>query len=254
MIWKEALPDVGPCLFPYRRGCWRVVNFSPFSDDPDADIPDHIEWWPYILGVIQIEVALAFVNHEARRAALDWVRRNKLKMRLPVGQEYPVAIRDDRCDVVFVSDGEWDQFLDEPTQYLSKLAVTQRILERDWSDLGDHVLMSQLGELLILNVDDSWAESLRTICWSGPTHQWCEFEIDYPSPVSYWTNSEGWTVFSYLDINDADSVNTFLYKPDEYNLTFDTFAHLRPTVDGADPEGLKWLERIDVRHAVVIVK
>jgi len=179
MIWEEVLPDVGPCLFPYRRGCWTHVKVPP-DDEEDGD---YVEWVADELGHLQIALPIATVNREARSAALAWARRNGLTMQLPAspGQNPPVAVAvairkfDPARDTVFVPSHEWHRFLNEPqavagsvseffdlpvsSQFsLTRLAITKSTLRRsggDWIGVYDYF---DIKDLFILSVDDAWIE------------------------------------------------------------------------------------------------
>jgi hypothetical protein len=66
MIWNALLPDLSPCLFPYREGCWKVRPFQRLTLFFNS-----LDWMPYTNIEFTIGVLLMISNDEAGSVALD---------------------------------------------------------------------------------------------------------------------------------------------------------------------------------------
>ena len=60
-----------------RKGCWEVL---PPTSDESKELP--MVFQHHLLDNIQIEIPLAFVNHEARDVALCWIHEQDIKVRV----------------------------------------------------------------------------------------------------------------------------------------------------------------------------
>lgn len=83
-IWYNALPeDIPPALYPFTMGCWHSVQLTesdPYGDyDPEDEIFNlRLEFRHEMLGHVQVNTPLVFVNHEARRVAVAWAHEKSL--------------------------------------------------------------------------------------------------------------------------------------------------------------------------------
>lgn len=105
-IWHDALPDkFGPALYFYKKDCFYFRQYLESDEGYDPVNLDgnlHLEWRHDLLNNAQSEVPLLFVNREARRIALIWLREQGTRPFEPM------------CDALYVAPDKWDDFLDEP--------------------------------------------------------------------------------------------------------------------------------------------
>lgn len=107
-IWRESLPrEPTPTLIPYQAGCW-----VPEGQDPDLTI----RFQHQRLGPVTFELALAFVNREARGIALTWIRGRDVSFQ-PRPGIHAVCTRpfDPTFDALYLSPAHWDDFHAEVT-------------------------------------------------------------------------------------------------------------------------------------------
>ncbi|KAL9122111.1 MAG: hypothetical protein Q9187_001333 [Circinaria calcarea] len=119
-IWRDALPnEIGPALYFYRKGCWCPRNLTSSDEeyDPKDDEVDlYFDFRHDLLDAVQFEVSLWFVNREARRIALAWVREHGIEIRAREDRRSPVFV----CpfnpvrDVLYIAVDECNEFLYEP--------------------------------------------------------------------------------------------------------------------------------------------
>ncbi|KAK7222200.1 hypothetical protein V2G26_010203 [Clonostachys chloroleuca] len=118
-IWHDALPDATrPALFLYQKGCWRPRRLMPGDDDYDhvnEDCNLNMEFDYKLLTPAQYDIPLAFVNREARRHALGWIRAQGLDIRHNENRR-PSFIRyfDPDRDALYVPTEKWWEFIREP--------------------------------------------------------------------------------------------------------------------------------------------
>lgn len=107
-IWRETLPrEPTPTLIPYQAGCW-----VPEGQDPDLTI----RFQHQRLGSVTFELALAFVNREARGIALAWIQGRGVSFQ-PRPGSHAVCTRpfDPTFDALYLSPAHWDDFHAEAT-------------------------------------------------------------------------------------------------------------------------------------------
>lgn len=125
-IWRETLPrEPTPTLIPYQAGCW-----VPEGQDPDLTI----QFQHQRLGPVTFELALPFVNREARGIALAWSRERGVSFQPRQGC-HVVCTRpfDSTFDALYLSPAHWDEFHAE---------VTSRSFEPDLQDRTFHTASS----------------------------------------------------------------------------------------------------------------
>ncbi|KAK4443020.1 hypothetical protein QBC34DRAFT_478693 [Podospora aff. communis PSN243] len=216
MIWEASLPDFGPCLFPYRPGCWKIEPAHPASNIPS------MHWTPEASMELIIALPVMLASKEARSAALNWLRRNNLQLFF-----YPLEQSDIRClyhcvarpfdpehDVMYVPDGQWLQFRKEAIRrfwytglppvltYPTRLAITEKTFHRGWAGVAQFL---KLQELFILHLDETWAEGRewwKHKYYSGPLQECCKLNID-SSEERHWTRADG-LVTKFHDIKWDD--------------------------------------------------
>ncbi|KAI9159093.1 hypothetical protein HJFPF1_07101 [Paramyrothecium foliicola] len=111
-IWWNALPvEDGPALFFYRKGCW-----CPLGQDPEYQDLIIFEFCDNLLDRVQVEMALAHVNREARSIALTWAQTQGFKLFSHKPRQCPVFARsfDSSRDAMYIGENEWDSFDREP--------------------------------------------------------------------------------------------------------------------------------------------
>ncbi|KAH7313596.1 hypothetical protein B0I35DRAFT_480273 [Stachybotrys elegans] len=162
-IWLDAIAasyEESPVLFPYKKGCW-----CPLGQDPSYEELIIFEFCDNLLDPVQVDAALAWVNHEAREVAMRWAHQRGLKMR---GQDKsdprsrksslpatPLLTRPyiSSRDTLYVAAHQLDDFLREPysrasapdmrntsysaTSHLRSLAIPEALFWRRGQDLGD---------------------------------------------------------------------------------------------------------------------
>ncbi|KAL9630073.1 MAG: hypothetical protein Q9164_006597 [Protoblastenia rupestris] len=140
--WRNALPEkLGPALYFYRKGCWcpRRLSESDEGYDPENDENNlNFEFRHDLLDDVQFEVALVFVNREARGIALAWVREQGIEIRRRENRQYPVFVRpfNPIRDALYIELNKWMDFLCEPDDrrfqpdLFEQLLVTETDLKR----------------------------------------------------------------------------------------------------------------------------
>ena len=206
MVWEEALPrDFGTCLFPYRPGLWKPRKLSPGDEHFDTEedtLNLLLEFHLDTLDPIRINLPLAFINHEARHVALDWLRRNYMKL-LPYGEHpLPLAVRAFQYerDILFIPPDKWRAFAwelinrhQEPDLRgrsvtirnlpLRNIAVMQKSVAEehpsDWlmmfQTYGCTSKMFVITEEMQGEDDADWQDHLD---YSEPAVRWCELGVD----------------------------------------------------------------------------
>ena len=126
-IWQETLPrELTPTFIPYQAGCW-----VPEGQEPDLIIRfQHHQR----LGSVTFELALAFINREARGIALAWIRGRAVSFQ-PRPGSHAVCARpfDSTFDALYLSPAHWDDFHAE---------VTHRSFEPDLLNRNFHTASS----------------------------------------------------------------------------------------------------------------
>lgn len=207
MVWEEALPqDLGVCLFPYNGGLWQPRTLSPGDEHFNAEHPEFnllLEFRSDQLEPIRIDLSLAFVNHEARRVALRWLRRNDMKLLPGHGNRpYPLATRSFKYDrdILFVSPEKWRTFAhehhnrhNEPdlhdrsvTRYqfpLRNIAVMERSVEEEHASDWCMVFQTYDANEKLFVIDkslqgDDDADWQNHLDYASRTGRWCELGLD----------------------------------------------------------------------------
>ncbi|KAK0613656.1 hypothetical protein B0T14DRAFT_499099 [Immersiella caudata] len=253
MIWEAALllPDFGPCVFPWRKGCWEHTTYSPEPDsnfDADGEPPTWVEYSVTNLGPLRVRLPVAHVNREAKEVAEDCVRRNKSTQytwsqpRYSSYSHSPVVCRElnYQQDAVFVTTAQWDDFLaelDEVIKYgenmevnmpLEHLIITKETFAKNWSDISAY---EDIKKLSILHEDQAQVNDeawWKQTCGTGPVQQhWCELHIPLPETVASCTDS-GWEIFIGEDEDGSDGERERFEE-----MTCDVFGHLGDFVIGS---------------------
>ncbi|KAI1088671.1 hypothetical protein F5B19DRAFT_411006 [Rostrohypoxylon terebratum] len=208
-IWHDALPgDFGPAFYLYRKGYWRPRHLTESDEGYDATNDEHnlnFEFRYDLLDDVQFELPLAFVNREARRVALSWVRERGLKTRARGDSPYPLFQRpfDPARDALYVPLDKWDEFRCEPDDRLwepdlygrlvsietepTRLAIPEALFRRE-----DAVISEMFRYFYHMRV-------LLVVVGEQPTPlpaeeaQWWEFE-SVPRGSFSWDSKNGWTV------------------------------------------------------------
>lgn len=120
-IWQDALPAIGPALYPYKLGCWEPGlrtesdrDYTPGRDDQNW----LLEFRHDRLGAARLDIALVSVNTEARDVALAWAAaaaQGIEVVRGGGGTGQPVLLRnfDPERDAMYVPPADWPRFLAE---------------------------------------------------------------------------------------------------------------------------------------------
>ncbi|OBT67273.1 hypothetical protein VE03_02635 [Pseudogymnoascus sp. 23342-1-I1] len=178
-IWNQALLEKDrPALFSYRSGCWNPLYLTQ-SDKGYIPNTDNIllEFRGSLLKPVPVEVPLYFVNHEARRAALNWAERNgtKIPAKMPPLEKSQRHIFgrlfDKDNDMLYVALNNFADFLIEPYHRMAEpdlfgrivdpgpslryIAVPEALLKRTPSALGEIFEWFRYIEviLIIVNAD-----------------------------------------------------------------------------------------------------
>lgn len=133
-IWRCALPcDVERALYFYQPGCWRSRYLTEvdedYRDDRDVDYNLTLEFRHDHLSAVKFNVALFFVNREARNIALPWIRRQVLELQA-IGEHERVLtfVRPFQflCDSLYVCSDEFSGFLSEPDDRMEEPPLSNR--------------------------------------------------------------------------------------------------------------------------------
>jgi len=172
-IWHDAFPEsIGPALYFYRgRGCWAprvLVEGDPtFRPDHPGDLA--FEFRTELLGQdSRWEIALAFVNWEARRIAVAWLRAHDIEMRPQKDGRPPLFVRPFQPDVdtLYVARDKWEAFCSEPTDRMSEPDLTDTNV-----DLGSTLVQIAIPEELFFDSEKitwipelgMWFEHLKVV-------------------------------------------------------------------------------------------
>lgn len=123
IIWREALPDEpAPALFFFKTGCWLPRGTA----EPDLTL----EFQHDRLDPVEFEVALAFVNHEARGIAIAWIRERGFAMQLREDRD-PVGVRrfDPTIDALYVGINQWDDFHQDAYNRMAEPDLLDRAMD-----------------------------------------------------------------------------------------------------------------------------
>lgn len=84
-IWRNALPQrLEPGLYFYKPRCWCSQRLTPLGENCDCtrhESPSNLKYCHDLLDNHEFEIALYFVNHEARAVTLAWARKLKMQVR-----------------------------------------------------------------------------------------------------------------------------------------------------------------------------
>lgn len=128
-IWHDSLPIKDkPALFPYTKGCWWVRILT--ESDEEYDFAWEKDRSPDLLGPVEVNVPLFFVNHEARRIALAWAHEQGIKMRYCEDRHCNIFERlfDEVHDTLYVELDKVDEFNIEPSHRLSEPEHARRVV------------------------------------------------------------------------------------------------------------------------------
>lgn len=118
LVWEKALPrPLGPQLYCYREGCWgrRTQYFLPDEEGYDPELDLIYEFRHELLNPVRLELPLFFVNHEANKIAVAWMRSQSLRVEFVYPPEGLFArLFDPDRDTLYVPPHEWNAFLREP--------------------------------------------------------------------------------------------------------------------------------------------
>ncbi|KAH6607296.1 hypothetical protein Trco_003609 [Trichoderma cornu-damae] len=159
-IWRECLPDLdGITLHKYKKGCWGPEPLEKAgSDEPQPAAGEAIVKFDFrhdMLDDVRFDVALLFVNREARGVALDWAREQGVELRFCEDRRRHVFVHPFHPlrDALFVHSDQWEEFCLEPydrlaqpdllgqvvtgSPELTRLAVPHTTIEADCSTVSD---------------------------------------------------------------------------------------------------------------------
>lgn len=115
-IWLEALPEKDlPAFTPYRNGCWFPAD--PEHLDASSLYQDPVQWKFYhqSLDQIRVKIPLADVNHEARNIAIEWARKQGIRVITHEDRRCTIFLRpfEPMRDVIWVGGDVYEHFVNE---------------------------------------------------------------------------------------------------------------------------------------------
>lgn len=122
-IWRQALPNMDRlALYFLRNECWKLEWIHCEHEEMSLTFGFHGE----LLSPIQIDIPLAFVNHEARQACLLWIHEQGMEVRFCKERQRLVFTCpfDENRDVVYLHDS--DDFDFHPYNILYPLDIEER--------------------------------------------------------------------------------------------------------------------------------
>ena len=124
-IWNDALPEKDkPALYPWKKGCWcpRRLQKSDPGWEPNEDLNLRLDFRHDLLDHVEVEIPLFFVNREARRAALAWMRKQNITLRFRKDKQCWVFTRpfDQTMDALYISMDDIGGFFIEPIDRLDE--------------------------------------------------------------------------------------------------------------------------------------
>ncbi|KAH6627458.1 hypothetical protein F5144DRAFT_575902 [Chaetomium tenue] len=163
-IWHNALPETPSLtLFFFRgKGCW--VPRPLVKGDPG-----------YIAGRDQLgfdfltdrlghdhpfDLPLCFVNHEARRVALGWLKEQGIKIQLPT-DDRPLFVRpfNPELDALYVTRDKWEEFCREPTDRMFEPDLLDQNVDLD-------------SELVKIAISEAFFFESEAISWIPELEMW----------------------------------------------------------------------------------
>ncbi|KAI1446325.1 hypothetical protein F5Y02DRAFT_383784 [Annulohypoxylon stygium] len=228
-IWHDALPgDFGPALFIYRKGYWRPRRLTESDEGYDASNDEHnlnFEFRYDLLDDAQFELSLAFVNHEARRVALAWVREQGIKTRARKDRPYPLFQRpfDPARDALYVPFEKWDEFRCEPDDRLwepdlygqlvsietepTRIAIPEALFRKEDALISEMFRYFYHVEVLLVVVGEQ-----PTQLPADETHRW-EFESISRGSL-FWDSENGWALDErdFADEHDSHKVSSAMIQ------------------------------------------
>ena len=165
-IWRDALPEnVGPALYPYRKGCWCPRRLSKSDKGYDSENDENnlnLEFRHDFLYDIHFELPLVSVNREARALALAWAREQGVTKRPRDDGRAPVFVRsfDPMRDALHVSLDKWDDFLSEPDDRLFEPDLSGQLV-----DIKSDIRRIAVPEALLRN-------ELTSVAWLADIFQY----------------------------------------------------------------------------------
>lgn len=105
-------------MYFYRKGCWCPRRLTESDEGYEADNDElnlNFEFRHDLLGYIQFNVPLVFVNREARSIALAWVREQGIEIRPREYRQSHVFVRsfDPMRDALYIALDKWDDVFNE---------------------------------------------------------------------------------------------------------------------------------------------
>ncbi|BAE62244.1 unnamed protein product [Aspergillus oryzae RIB40] len=144
LIWRCALPDnIGQVLFPYKKGCWGSRHLSESDEEYTELCNTALEFRHSLLGPVQFDIPLFFVNRESRAFALAWVREMGIEMRFHRDKQSFVFMRqlDLVRDVLYIPFDKVDEFIQEPLDRQFEPDLFARMV--DWHPNVKHIAVPE---------------------------------------------------------------------------------------------------------------
>ncbi|KAK3682963.1 hypothetical protein B0T22DRAFT_472338 [Podospora appendiculata] len=243
-IWNDALPgnalpenfNIRTFLSVYRKGCWQPRQLTAAEPGFDAANDENnltLEFRHELLGGLQFEIPLAFVNHEARHVALAWLRclnefGFELTMRARDSSADTCAPRDPVWarpfdlwwDALYIPADSWDDFLAEPVNRqfepdllertvdvrprIGSIAIWEALFRKEAENLAEILdYYGSLNTLYIVSDHEQLDEAEFPSADDGVRGEWwCEFEVD---KLSYQLHFTQWNYnFEFVDNNKCE--------------------------------------------------
>ncbi|KAK3317162.1 hypothetical protein B0T19DRAFT_389975 [Cercophora scortea] len=246
-IWNDALPgdalpenfNIRSFLNVYRKGCWQPRHLTPAEPGFDATNDENnltLEFRHQLLGGLQFEIPLAFVNNEARRVVLAWIRRldefgTKFLMRARVSSGDACATRDPVWvrpfnlwqDALYIPAESWADFLAEPVnrlfepdllertvdvrQRIGQIAISEALFRKEAESLSEILdYYSYIDTLYIASDDEQLDLHVLPSTDDGITGEWwCEFDDDELGYELIFNYSD--QCFEFMDSNNWETAD-----------------------------------------------
>ncbi|OTA76795.1 hypothetical protein M434DRAFT_38790 [Hypoxylon sp. CO27-5] len=165
-IWRDALPEVGPSLFYYKKGYWQPRRLTE-SDEGFVAGNDNMElrFRHDLLPNDEFDLPLFHVCRESRSIVLPWLRRQGIHIQCRQdGQFVLVRPFDLELDILYVPDHLWEDFC---------IGASYRLAEPDMRDM-DATLQSWLQRIAV-------SEELFCQCdivWLAEALSWHDHVVD----------------------------------------------------------------------------
>lgn len=128
-IWEETLPSNirHAALYSWRPGCWgpafKTDTDPDYRTPRDGDLNLLLQFFHDRLGYTQLNLPAASANAEAHGIAVAWAAEQGVEVRGSANGEGSVFFRPfhPEIDILYVSPGDWDNFIREPMELPFKL-------------------------------------------------------------------------------------------------------------------------------------